>query len=47
MDELLEGVIHGQKGELEKHKEEFVNLQVTAGEGVKCALRRTFINDAL
>ncbi len=28
MDELLEGVIHSQKGELEKRKAEFVDLQV-------------------
>lgn len=29
MDELLEGVIHSQKGELEKRKAEFVDLQVS------------------
>ncbi|CAM9689623.1 unnamed protein product, partial [Scytosiphon promiscuus] len=29
MDELLEGVIHSQKGELEKRKEEFVDLQAS------------------
>lgn len=28
MDELLEGVIHSQRGELEKRKAEFVDLQV-------------------
>ena len=28
MDELLEGVIHSQKGELEMRKAEFVDLQV-------------------
>lgn len=28
MDELLEGVIHSQKGELEKRKAEYVDLQV-------------------
>lgn len=27
MDQLLEGVIHSQKGELERRKEEFGNLQ--------------------
>lgn len=27
MDELLDGVIHSQKGELEKRKAEFVDLQ--------------------
>lgn len=32
MDELLEGVIHSQKGELEKRKAEFVDLQVPGGE---------------
>lgn len=29
MDELLEGVIHGQKGELERRKAEFVDLQAS------------------
>lgn len=27
MDELLDGVIHSQKGELERRKAEFVDLQ--------------------
>lgn len=33
MDELLEGVIHSQKGELEMRKAEFVDLQVDATVG--------------
>lgn len=35
MDELLEGVIHSQKGELERQKAEFVDLQARPemGEG--------------
>lgn len=33
MDELLEGVIHSQKGELEMRKAEFVDLQVGMGVG--------------
>lgn len=36
MDELLEGVIHGQKGELERRKAEFVDLQVWRGGGLRC-----------
>lgn len=31
MDELLERVIHSQRGELEKRKEEYVDLQVRRG----------------
>lgn len=37
MDELLEGVIHSQRGELEKRKAEFVDLQV---EGERCTAGR-------
>ena len=33
MDELLEGVIHSQKGELEMRKAEFVDLQVDTSVG--------------
>lgn len=33
MDELLEGVIHSQKGELEMRKAEFGDLQVDMGVG--------------
>lgn len=37
MDELLEGVIHSQKGELEKRKAEYVDLQA------RCCLLLMFV----
>lgn len=41
MDELLEGVIHSQRGELEKRKEEFVNLQARGRERERQADKET------
>lgn len=34
MDVLLEGVIHSQRGELDRRKAEFVDLQASRGRGL-------------